>query len=81
MPYYLILKKNKKKFFGKIKNFKKLYFFLTIYRYSEIIGDTHLLPLHNEPSPPMPVGRKLWEGLHTPSTLRYIDLLVCNHCL
>ena len=41
-------------FFCKINNFKNLYFFLPIYRYSEIIDNTHLFPLHNEPSP-MPV--------------------------
>ena len=38
-------------FWGKIINFENLYFFLPIYRYSEIIGNTHLFPLHNEPSP------------------------------
>ena len=35
-------------FFGKINNFKNVIFFLPIYRYSEILGNTHLFPLHNE---------------------------------
>ena len=44
---------------NKINNFDKLIKNL-IYKYSEIIGHTHLFPLHNEPSPKH-VGLKLWE--------------------
>ena len=49
-----------RKFFAKINNFKNLYKKMQIYKYSEIIGNTHLFPLHNEPSL-MPVGWKLWK--------------------
>ena len=43
-------------FGGKISNFKNLFKKkLPIYRYSGIIGNMHLFPLHNEPSP-MPVS-------------------------
>ena len=64
MQNYMFLKKMNTKFyrifemrvfFGKINNFKNFNFFLPIYRYSEIIGNMHLFPFHNEPSP-MPVG-------------------------
>ena len=45
-------------YFCLINNFKNKKIKLLIYRYSEIIGYTHLFPLHNEPSL-MPVGWKL----------------------
>ena len=62
MQNYLILKKKciinfreffeNRVFFWQHDNFKILF---PIYRNSEIICNTHLFPLHNEPSP-MPVG-------------------------
>ena len=42
-------------FFRKINNFKNVLKKIQIFRNSPIIGNMHLFPLHNEPSP-MPVG-------------------------
>ena len=42
-------------FWQKIKNFKNWLKKIQFFRYSAKIGNTHLLLLHNEPSP-MPVG-------------------------
>ena len=50
---------NMRIFFGKI-NFRICKKKIQIFRYSAIIGNTHLFPLHNEPSL-VPVGWKLWE--------------------
>ena len=67
-------------FFCNLNNLKEGNFFLTIYRYSEIIGYRHLFPLHNEPSP-MPVGWKLWEewALNWPemSVFRRVVYITC----
>ena len=67
MPNYLFLKKMNNKFYEIL--LKYAYFWGEIYIYLKIckknykfigIPNTHLFPLHNEPSP-MPVGLKLWE--------------------
>ena len=66
MPNYNYLKKKKliinsmeffekcRFFFGKISNFNNLKKKNPIYSYTAMIGNTHLFPLHNEPSS-MPV--------------------------
>ena len=61
MPNYFFLKKKIINFmeffemsvfnFAKLTTLKICKFFLTIYRHSEVIGNPHLFPLHNEPSP------------------------------
>ena len=51
MPKYLFEKKLIINFLKLLKIYKFGFFFLQIYRYSEIISNTHLFPLHNEPSP------------------------------